>query len=202
MKFPYGICDFRKIVTRGYHYCDRTDRIPKLEKHDYALFLRPRRFGKSLLLSMLANYYDLVRKDEFDEIFGKLKIGKNPTSLRNMFLILKWDFSCIDPMGTAEDIRRALHDHINECIKRFIVYYRGYLHVEIEIDPNNAVNSISSMITSVEESGHPIYLLIDEYDNLTNKIIMERRENEDFHEILVYTQGLLKHRFSQIVKST
>lgn len=95
MKFPYGICDFRKIVTKGYYYCDRTDRIPKLEKHEYALFLRPRRFGKSLLLSMLANYYDIARKDQFDEIFGKLKIGKNPTSLRNQFLVLEWDFSCI-----------------------------------------------------------------------------------------------------------
>ncbi|MDM8516787.1 AAA family ATPase [Desulfobacterales bacterium HSG16] len=203
MKFPYGICDFRKIVTKGYYYCDRTDRIPKLEKHEYALFLRPRRFGKSLLLSMLINYYDLGRKDQFDEIFGKLKIGRNPTSLRNQFLVLEWDFSCIDPMGTAKDIRRVLHDHVNERIKRFIVTYREYLNIEIEIDPNNTINSINSLITSVEESGHPIYLFIDEYDNFANEVMMGvRRESNDLYEALVYEEGPLKTLFKVVKSST
>jgi len=62
MQFPYGISDFKKIVTKKYFYCDRTDKIPLLEKSDSQLFIRPRRFGKSLLLSMLANYYDVVKK--------------------------------------------------------------------------------------------------------------------------------------------
>jgi len=64
MKFPYAISDFREIMREGYFYCDRTDRIPLLEQGKYLLFLRPRRFGKTLLLSMLANYYDVARKDE------------------------------------------------------------------------------------------------------------------------------------------
>jgi len=62
MKFPYGISDFRKVNTQGYFYCDRTDKIPLLEKSDFQLFIRPRRFGKSLVLSMLENYYDVVKK--------------------------------------------------------------------------------------------------------------------------------------------
>ncbi len=83
MKFPYGISDFREIMTKGYFYCDRTDRIP-------------RRFGKSLLLSMLANYYDVARKDQFQELFGELGIGRNPTPLHSQYFILQWDFSCIE----------------------------------------------------------------------------------------------------------
>ncbi|MEA3332096.1 MAG: AAA family ATPase, partial [Pseudomonadota bacterium] len=85
MKFPYGISDFKKIATKGYFYCDRTDKIPLLEQADSQLFIRPRRFGKSLVLSMLENYYDVAKTDQFDEIFGHLAIGKNPTPLRNSY---------------------------------------------------------------------------------------------------------------------
>ena len=89
MKFPYGISDFKKVNTQSYYYCDRTDKIPLLEKSDFQLFIRPRRFGKSLVLSMLENYYDVAKKDEFESIFGNLKIGENPTDLRNSYFILK-----------------------------------------------------------------------------------------------------------------
>ena len=78
MKFPYGISDFRKIITQGYYYVDRTDKIRAIEESDSQLFIRPRRFGKSLVLSMLENYYDVAKKGEFDTLFGHLSIGKNP----------------------------------------------------------------------------------------------------------------------------
>ena len=65
MKFPYGISDFKKIMTKGYFYCDRTDKIPLLEQAaDSLLFIRPRRFAKSLVLSMLENYYDVAGTDD------------------------------------------------------------------------------------------------------------------------------------------
>ena len=140
MRFPYGISDFKKIVTKGYFYCDRTDRIPLLEKGEYLLFLRPRRFGKSLLLSMLANYYDVARKNQFRDIFGHLKIGRNPTPLHSQHLILQWDFSCVDPFGSAGDIRKALHDHVNSRIKRFRTFYKERLDTEIEVDPDNPLS--------------------------------------------------------------
>ncbi|MEA1934177.1 MAG: AAA family ATPase, partial [Thermodesulfobacteriota bacterium] len=93
MKFPYGISDFKSIISEGYFYCDRTDKIPLLENTKSQLFIRPRRFGKSLVLSMLENYYDVAKKDEFEALFGGLKVGKNPTDLRNSYFILKFDFS-------------------------------------------------------------------------------------------------------------
>ncbi len=79
MKFPYGMSDFNTIVTEGYVYCDRTASIPLFEQGRYLLFLRPRRFGKSLLLSMLTNYYDVVLAEQFETLFGHLNIGQHPT---------------------------------------------------------------------------------------------------------------------------
>ena len=80
IKFPYGISDFHAIISDGYLYIDRTDRIPMIEGVGrQLLWLRPRRFGKSMLLSMLENYYDFARADEFNQLFGHLAIGKNPT---------------------------------------------------------------------------------------------------------------------------
>ena len=82
MQFPYGLSDFNKIIKGGYFYQDRTDRIPLLEQYGQQLiFIRPRRFGKSLLLSMLEHYYDVNRADQFETRFGHLAIGRNPTPL-------------------------------------------------------------------------------------------------------------------------
>ncbi|MCP4353381.1 MAG: AAA family ATPase [Desulfobacterales bacterium] len=203
MKFPYGICDFREIITKGHFYCDRTDRIHLLERGKYLLFLRPRRFGKSLLLSMLANYYDAAREDQFRELFGHLKIGKNPTPLHNQYFILKWDFSCVDPSGSVQDIKRALHNHINSSIKGFVLYYKDLLPSEVETDPQDAISSVSSLISVVRMTGRPVYLLIDEYDNFANEVMMGvRHEKKDIYEALVYEEGPLKTLFKAVKSST
>ena len=202
MKFPYGICDFKKINTQGYFYCDRTDKIPLLEKSDSQLFIRPRRFGKSLVLSMLENYYDVVKKDEFEAIFGGLKIWKNPTELSNSYFILKLDFSCVDPTGSAEEVKRALFDHINDCIKEFILYYEEYNLPDIEINRNNAISSVKSLTSSVRMSPYPVYLLIDEYDNFANTVMMGVQSTGKRYEALVYDEGPLRTFFKAVKSST
>ena len=114
MQFPYSISDFYDIITEKYFYIDRTDRIPLIEttgKH--LLFLRPRRFGKSLLLSMLKNYYDIAKADEFEQLFGNLAIGSNPTDRHNQYFVLEWDFSAVNPMGEAPEIQARLYHYIN-----------------------------------------------------------------------------------------
>jgi hypothetical protein len=202
MKFPYGTSDFNKIITKGYFYCDRTDRIETLEEAgDSILFLRPRRFGKSLLLSMLANYYDLAKADSFEKLFGHLHIGKNPTELHNKYFILKFDFSCVKASGTAYDTERSLYDHINDCIIDFTVYYEYYLKREVIINPDNALSSIKSLITSIRKTDYPIYLLIDEYDNFANEVMMNTRDNKDNYEAIVHGDGILKTLFKQIKSS-
>ncbi|MEE4355327.1 MAG: AAA family ATPase [Desulfococcaceae bacterium] len=203
MKFPYGICDFREIVTKDYFYCDRTDRIPLLEKGKYLLFLRPRRFGKSLLLSMLSNYYDVAKAGEFDTLFGQLKIGKNPTPLHNRYFILQWDFSCVDPSGSVQDIRRSLYNHINTCIEDFLRYYGDYDIRGVKISPDDAVSSIASLISAVRMTDYPVYLLIDEYDNFANEVVMGiNRSSEDTYERLVRKEGALKTVFKAVKSST
>jgi hypothetical protein len=201
MKFPYGICDFNKIITKGYFYCDRTDRIPVLEDTgDSLLFLRPRRFGKSLLLSMLANYYDVAKADRFEEVFGNLLIGKSPTELHNKYFILKWDFSCIDPVASTNDIKKSLYNHINVCIEGFKLYYRDYSIPEIKVNREDALDSIISLISAIRMTPYPIYLLIDEYDNFANEVMMGAKDREAY-ESLVYGDGLLKTLFKAIKAS-
>lgn len=203
MRFPYGISDFKKIITQDFFYCDRTGNIPLLERGEYLLFIRPRRFGKSLLLSTLFNYYDLASADQFETLFGHLEIGKNPTPLHNQYYVLQWDFSCIDPSGSVDDIRRALHDHINSCIESFTLYYQDYIQNKVRIDWKNALNSIHSLVAVADKSGHPIYLLLDEYDNFANEVMMgARHDKKRQYEALVFEEGPLRTLFKAIKAST
>jgi len=202
MKLPYGISDFQKIIANGFFYCDRTDNIPFLEKDYFQLFLRPRRFGKSLLLSMLENYYDVAKKEQFDAMFGHLKIGQNPTPLRNSYFILKWDFSCVDASGTLEDIRQSLYNNINECIRKFILYYKNYAIPEITINNNDALSSIMSLTSAIQTMTLPIYLLIDEYDNFANEIMMSSSMKTKRYESLVQKEGILKTIFKNVKASS
>ncbi|OQY26824.1 MAG: AAA family ATPase [Candidatus Cloacimonetes bacterium 4572_55] len=207
MKFPYGICDFQKIITEDYFYVDRTDQIPRIEEAGkQLLFLRPRRFGKSLLLSMLENYYDLRQADQFETLFGHLAIGKNPTPIHNKYLVMKWDFSMIDPQGDVQNIKMALHSHINDCIDGFSGYYAEFLNRPIKINPTNAISSFQSLLNAVRLSSHRLYLLVDEYDNFANEVMMSRRKNkyqenkdkEDRYESLLYGEGALKTLFKAV----
>lgn len=201
IKFPYGIFDFKEIVMQHYFYCDRTHFIRTLEDAgNYLLFIRPRRFGKSLLLSMLEHYYDVALADRFDALFGHLKIGQHPTSLHNRFFILKWDFSGVDQTGNVSDIRKSLHDHVNACIRSFSLYYRPYLSTRIAIDPDNAMNSIISVVDAVRQTPYPVYLMIDEYDNFANGVMMDALDEHKTYESLVYEKGPLKTLF-KVVKS-
>ncbi|MGH9846519.1 MAG: AAA family ATPase, partial [Blastocatellia bacterium] len=150
MKFPYGIADFHKVITHDYFYVDRTSCIPHIEDAGLQLlFLRPRRFGKSLLLSMLENYYDLEKADEFERLFGRLAIGKQPTPLHNQYFVLKWDFSAVNPHGEPDAIERALHNYLNGRISDFAAYYEGRLARPIVIEPLDALASFQSLLTAV-----------------------------------------------------
>nr|VFK40724.1 MAG: Predicted AAA-ATPase [Candidatus Kentron sp. SD]VFK46231.1 MAG: Predicted AAA-ATPase [Candidatus Kentron sp. SD] len=203
MKFPYGISDFDSLITRKFHYVDRTDQIPLLERAgDQLLFLRPRRFGKSLLLSMLENYYDLNKADRFEELFGHLAIGKNPTPEHNRYFVLKWDFSEVSPMGDGEEIRRNLYDYLNTRISDFRDYHREIVGESLQVDPQNALSSFHSLLAATRQAGHPLYLLIDEYDNFANELMMGRRSaEEDRYRAILSGEGCMKALF-KVIKAT
>ena len=198
MKFPYGLSDFSKIIQDGYFYQDRTDRIPLLENYGQQLiFIRPRRFGKSLLLSMLENYYDLNRADQFEALFGHLAIGKNPTPLHNQYFVMKWDFSLVKAQGEMKDIEAALHQHLNDRMTQFAANYAADLTRPITLHPTNALSSLESVLSATQVTGRKIYLLIDEYDNFANEVLMTGRK-QAYYEALLYGEGLLKTVFKAV----
>jgi hypothetical protein len=202
MKFPYALNDFGTLIQESYFYQDRTDRIPQLENAGRQLiFIRPRRFGKSLLLSMLEHYYDVNRANQFDALFGRLAIGRNPTPLHNQYLIMKWDFSLVNAQGSLAEIKSALYRHVNDRIIRFQRRYADRLQAPITIDSANAVSSWESAITAIGETPYPLYLLIDEYDNFANEVLMTGRRQE-FYEGLLYGEGVLKTLFKAVKGDT
>ena len=199
MKFPYGISHFEKLITGGYFYVDRTDRIPMLEEAgDTLLFIRPRRFGKSLLLSMLRHYYDILQKKHFKTLFGHLAIGKNPTPLHNKFLVLQWDFSCVDSWGTPAEIRRSLHNHVNACIHTFYRSYKNILPGNVEIHPEDSLVSLKYLMAELQESGLPLYLFIDEYDNFANEVLAGTRDETEAYTALAHQNGPIRTLFKAV----
>jgi len=202
MKFPYGLCDFYDIINEDYFYVDRTDRIPEIEKAGkHLIFLRPRRFGKTLLLSVLENYYDIARAGDFEKLFGHLTVGKNPTDRHNQYFILKWDFSSVSPHGGPEKIQQGMYDYINSEIRAFAKYYQTFLTDEIIINSTNAQDSFQSLLTAVRQTNRKLYLLIDEYDNFANEVMMGTSEiSPERYTSLVYGEGCIKSLF-KVVKS-
>ncbi|MGB1011558.1 MAG: AAA family ATPase [Thiolinea sp.] len=200
MKFPYGHSDFHSLRTEGYLYLDRTQHIPELEAAGKQLiFLRPRRFGKSLLLSTLENYYDINRAEDFDSLFGGLSIGQNPTPEKNQYMVLRWDFSKVSAQGDTATIRHNLFDHINQTISGFQDNYQSQLRSTISITPHNAIASFDALAQAVVSSGYKLYLLIDEYDNFANEVLMQvHNSSQQRYEELVQSEGILKTLFKSI----
>ncbi|PKO20804.1 MAG: AAA family ATPase [Chloroflexi bacterium HGW-Chloroflexi-1] len=200
MKFPYGVSDFYKLITEGYFYVDRTDRIPLIEgMGDQLLFLRPRRFGKSLFLSMLENYYDVAKADQFEQLFGGLAIGRNPTPRRNQYFVMRWDFSTVAAYGDANEITQALYRHVNSRIQDFAAYYQHLLPRPIEIYPTDAVASFQSALTAVRQTPYKLYLLIDEYDNFANELAMDGQPTgKQRYDALLRGEGTLKTLFKAV----
>ncbi len=199
-KFPYGISDFYKLITENYLYIDRSDRIPLIEDAGMQLlFLRPRRFGKSLLLNMLANYYDLAQAKHFETLFGNLKIGANPTPLHNRYFVMSWDFSAVLPQEDSNTQMRVLFEYLNRKIQECAQKYRDILPLTVEINPQNAMVSFQSLLFSIKTSEHKLYLFIDEYDNFANEVMMSQiGRSPQRYEELVRGEGLLKGVFKNI----
>ena len=207
IKFPYAIREFEKMIDGGYLYVDRTHHIRFVEEWgDELLFMRPRRFGKSLWLSTLMSYYDIAKADDFERLFGHLAIGQTPTPLHNRYLVMRWDFSKIDVSGSIDDIQRSLNKHLNNDIIEFDEKYEEYLKRPARIDEEDALISFGSLVSAVNLSGHKLYLFIDEYDNFANEVLMvpkqttyhETQAQRERYTSLVKGEGLFKTLFKNL----
>src|SRR6056297_3034953 len=200
-RIPYGIGDFESIRKENYYYIDKTKIIEELEKHRYPFFIRPRRFGKSLLVSILEDYYDIEKKDQFDELFKGLYIHENPTKEKNTYLVLRLDFSGIETDRGKAALYRSFTDNVKQYALKFADKYQPYLKRSIYEDIKTAKDPtqlIKTITTALGQNNQKAYFLIDEYDNFANDLI---GANEDalYYEILSKT-GFVR-TFYEAIKS-
>ena len=170
-KLPYGISDYERIVKDNYYYVDKTKYIEKLEDlpQPYITFLRPRKFGKTLFTSTLENYYDIKKKDKFEQLYKETYIGKHPTPLKNSYHILRFNFSGIDT-STVDTTINGFKREVGSSIKLFVQKYGLDFYVNMEDEAENILdNLIKSFI--VQKSNDKIYVIIDEYDHFANELL-------------------------------
>ena len=176
-KIPYGVINWAEIV-RECLFVDNTRYIRELEAIKTPVFLRPKRFGKSVVCSMLAHYYDVDLKDRFDELFGKTDIGRNPTPLRNSFLVLQFDFSTVQ-LGTLAEIEKRFWQNIKGAVGYLTVKYKDladWSAVESATAPAECIDKVRDVIRN--NNLPPLYVIIDEYDNFTNELVVSNRDAE------------------------
>jgi hypothetical protein len=197
--FPYGASNFEEVVTSGCVYVDKTNFIELLEKKNErrCVFLRPRRFGKSLFLSVLEYYYDVKRKVKFEQLFSKYYIGKNPTKNANAYRILKFDFSGIDTKD-AKSTYRGFLEKVRITVKGFceanITDEKQISFIIAQQTPELIIDSLFSVCSTFSV---PIYLLIDEYDHFTNEILL--RNLSEF-KTSVAENGYVR-KFYEVIKT-
>ncbi len=177
IKIPYGKSDFKGLIEGGSFYQDRTEYIEKLEKwnSDYPVFLRPRRFGKSLFISTLQHYYGLEHKESFQSLFGKLYIGQNPTPIANSFMVLRFDFSGIDTT-THKNTYQGFMTTVLAGTRTFLRTYKPFFNdadektILTQNSPEAVLTTLFSIAKTIETDAK-IYLMIDEYDHFANELL-------------------------------
>ena len=194
-RIPYGVSDFMDIIQRNQYYVDKTMYLPMLEDEADALFfIRPRRFGKSLFISMMQAYYDIGMRDRFQELFGNLWIGSHPTEYQGQFQILYLDFSKIE--GDITELKENFNTYCNDCIDNFIEKYQEYYPervVEKVLKAETAARKLNLIGIASEKEKSPLYLIVDEYDNFTNVVLNEH--GEKVYRALTHASGFYREIF-------
>ena len=174
-RLPYGMQNWEDVRLTNHYYVDKTRFIPEIEAaNHFFFFIRPRRFGKSLLMNMLRQYYDVRKAPLFERLFGNLWIGQHPTEAHNTYLVLYLNFAAFS--GGLEGYKERMDDY---CNIQFVSFLRSYSEC---FDPNavqelnereGAANQLSFLVDACDKAGKPIYLFIDEYDHFTNAILSD-----------------------------
>ena len=209
MKIPYGMSNFAEMRRSGYYYADKTGFIPTLESEElgnrYLIYLRPRRFGKSLFISTLEHYYDLSQAPHFDALFGGLAIHRHPTPLKNRLLVLTLDFSPVTTDRGLEHLNASFVQVTREQVRRVAQRYTALIPtlkglLERLDDIQDASGMLSALFTALDETGHQLYVLIDEYDSFANELIA--RGDMGTYEEAVSATGFVKAFFKAIKAGT
>jgi len=194
---PYGISDFKQLRREGKYYVDKTMFLPLMEDQgNFLFFIRPRRFGKSIFLSMMRAYYDINERGNFDTLFDGLWIKDNPTELRNSFEVLFLDFSQVG--GSIDQLKKYFDSYmdvmINDFAQRYAYRYPvGYLEDLKSISVTDG--KLNYINQAAKTNGHQMYLIIDEYDNFTNTVLNEK--GEELYHALTHASGFYRDVFKK-----
>ncbi|MEM7537995.1 MAG: AAA family ATPase, partial [Chloroflexota bacterium] len=195
-RIPYGISDYRRLLEEDGYYVDKTPYIRLIEVSPLYLFLlRPRRIGKSLLLSMLYHYYDVNNQERFEQLFGDTYIGQNPTPHRTSYLTMCFNFSMVSP--ELSEVRESFTETVNNEINDFLTRYERFYSAE-DVAYIKESNSIQGRLQRIfyHATRHQLktYLFIDEYDNFTNTILANQGVLS-YHK-LTHGAGFFRHFFN------
>ncbi len=169
----YGEANYEELVRKHGYFVDKTRYIETLEAVENPVFLRPRRFGKSLFCQMLECYYNITQQDQFLNLFGQTYIGTHPTPTRNSCFVLHLDFSTIDPSGSIDRIEKNFNEIGNLRMDIITYHYRQWLGDEVIIDRSESASvNLSRILSAIQKLDLPrLYVIIDEYDNFANQLI-------------------------------
>ena len=193
---PYGVADFATVIEQNLYYVDKTMFIPELEKQPRNLFfIRPRRFGKSIFLSMLYSYYDCAQSHKFQSLFGNLWIGQHPTSLQGKYQVLFLDFSQIT--GNIDKLETKFNSYLSINLDAFVRQYSEYYQAEMEeiLAQEDFEEKMELIFKAAKAHQYHLYLIIDEYDNFTNVILNER--GEKVYHAITHADGFYRDVFKK-----
>ena len=193
---PYGVADFATVIEQNLYYVDKTMFIPELEKQPRNLFfIRPRRFGKSIFLSMLYSYYDCAQSHKFQSLFGNLWIGQHPTPLQGKYQVLFLDFSQIT--GNIDKLETKFNSYLSINLDAFVRQYSEYYQEEMEeiLAQEDFEEKMELIFKAAKAHKYHLYLIIDEYDNFTNVILNER--GEKVYHAITHADGFYRDVFKK-----
>ncbi len=194
----YGESNYAALVRKQGYFVDKTPYIAQLEMVENPVFLRPRRFGKSMFCSLLRHYYDLNYDDQFEELFGKTWIGQQPTPNHNQHLVLFLNFSVVEVGTTIKEIESSFRRHCNSTLGLLRTEYAALLSEMPEMGLNDPVSdNLHHLLSYVAKNQLPsVYVIIDEYDNFANQLITSNRDSLYYE--LTAADGFLKSFFKTL----
>ena len=202
-RIPYGMMNFVDVREDDCYFVDKTVFIPALEAaNKFFFFIRPRRFGKSLTISMLRHYYDVLDKENFEKWYGGLYIGQHPTPKRNSYLVIYLNFAVVN--AELSNYRQSLDAHCDTKFCAFCDDYADLLPADIKSrmkEKNGAVEQLDFLVEECRKAGLAIYLFIDEYDHFTNKILSEPACLNDY-KTETHGTGYLRSFFDTVKAGT
>lgn len=196
---PYAVSDFVEMRERGFYYVDKTRYISGLEDYKAPVFLRPRRFGMSLLISMLACYYDRTKAHRFEELFGNTWIGSHPTSEHNRYMIIRYDFSAMVMADNIQGLTQNFNDLNCGPVEVMVEHNRDLFGDFQFVNRGDAAKMLEEALTYIRSHELPkVYILIDEYDNFTNQLLTAY--NDPLYEEVTTADSFLRTFFKVIKK--